>query len=147
MINVNTVGVTNFEEGKEQISTKEPNAHDSTIIVLRWTGLFKFSMIIVGFKLEFFLQNLLSSLFCHCYSPFAMYGAVSDGVEAGVLLRSNFEIGSRVLEVDKVADLVADMKVDMVANMVVDGVANMLLHMVTSGENLFKSSCRGITIN
>ena len=57
------------------------------------------------------------------------YDAVSDVVESGVQWRSNFEIGSRVLEVDKVADtkvdMVTDMEVDMVADMKVDMVADM----------------------
>ena len=41
----NTVEVNTFEEGKEKISTKKSNGHDSTIRILRWTGWFQFSMI------------------------------------------------------------------------------------------------------
>ena len=38
----NTAEVDTFEEGKEQIYSKELNGYDSTIRILRWTGqLFK----------------------------------------------------------------------------------------------------------
>ena len=48
----NTAEVDTFEEGKEQIYKKESNGYDSTIRILRWTGLFKFTMIIFGHKME-----------------------------------------------------------------------------------------------
>ena len=35
----NTAEVDTFEEGKEQIYKKESNGYDSTIRILRWTGL------------------------------------------------------------------------------------------------------------
>ena len=48
----NTAEVNTFEEGKEQISTKESNGHDSTIRILRWTGLLNFPMEIFPFVVK-----------------------------------------------------------------------------------------------
>ena len=48
----NTAEVDTFEEGKEQIYNKESSGYDSTIRILRWTGLFKFTMIIFGHTME-----------------------------------------------------------------------------------------------
>ena len=59
----NTVEVNTFEEGKEKISTKKSNGHDSTIRILRWTGLFKLSMIIFIFKMETNFR-----IYCHSCS-------------------------------------------------------------------------------
>ena len=54
-----TVEVDTFEEGKEHISTKESNGHDSTIRILRWTGLLSFPLKIFHFccKMETFISS------------------------------------------------------------------------------------------